>query len=165
MKRTASGTPIPQELISFLGSGVSVMVGTRSAALVPELVRAWGPCVSRDGRIISVSVAMAGSARTLDNLRDNGRIAATFAFPLNARAVQLWGRCTATRRAHVRDLSEVRKHREAFLAMNEKIGVPRPFVEALWQRELGGSPEMMTIRFVAEQFFNQTPGPGAGSPL
>lgn len=157
--------PIPPELVSFLESGVSVMVGTRSAALVPELMRAWGPSVSPDGRVISLSVAMAGSARTLDNLRDNGRIAATFAFPVTGRAVQLWGRCTGMRRAQRRDLSEVQTHHDAFAAMNGKIGVPRPFVEALWQRELAESPAMMTIRFVAEQFFNQTPGPGAGSPL
>jgi hypothetical protein len=157
--------PIPSELISFLESGASVMVGTRSAALVPELIRAWGPRVRRDRRSISLSVAMAGSARTLDNLRDNARIAATFALPATASAVQLWGRCTGTRRALRRDLSEVQKHRDLFLAMNAKIGVPRPFVEALWQRELAESPVMMTIRFVAEQFFNQTPGPAAGSPL
>jgi len=43
--------------------------------------------------------------------------------------------------------------------------VPRPFIEALWRRELAGSPDMVKIRFVAERIFNQTPGPGAGSPL
>ena len=49
--------------------------------------------------------------------------------------------------------------------MNKGIGVPLPFIEALWRRELAGSPVMVKIRFVAEQVFNQTPGPDAGSPL
>jgi hypothetical protein len=165
VQRTAAGTSIPPELKAFLESGVSVLVGTRSQALVPELVRAWGPRVSRDRRSVSVCIAMAGSARTLDNLRDNGRVAATFAFPVTARAMQLWGRCTGTGPAQRQDLSEVQKHRAAFVDLNERIGVPRPFVEALWQRELAGSPAMVKIQFVAEQFFDQTPGPGAGSPL
>src|SRR5262249_26481326 len=141
------------------------MVGTRDADLVPELIRAWGPRISRDRRSVSLCVARAGSARTLTNLRDNGRLAVTCALPLDSNAIQLWGRCLGTSRATRHDLSAVRPHREAFPRMTQTIGVPRPFVEALWRRELAGSPTMVSIRFVAEQVFNQTPGPDAGSPL
>jgi hypothetical protein len=157
--------PLSAELQTFLERGASVMVGTRDADLVPELVRAWGPRVSRDRRSISLCVAMAGSARTLANLRDNGRLAVTCALPINSNAIQLWGRCTGTARANRRDLSAVEAHRDAFARVNEGLGVPRPFIEALWQRELAGSPAMVRVRFVAEQVFNQTPGPDAGSPL
>src|SRR5262249_36968179 len=145
--------------------GVSVMVGTRDPELVPELVRAWGPRVSGDRKTVSVCVAKAVSARTLDNLRDNGRVAVTFAFPGDSHAIQVWDRCIGTAQARRQDLAAVQEHRDAFARVNEGIGVPRPFIGALWQRELAGSPEMITIRFVAEQVFNQTPGPGAGSPL
>jgi hypothetical protein len=141
------------------------MVGTCDAELVPELIRAWGPRVSRDRKSISLCVAKAGSARTLENLRDNGRLAVTGALPLDSSALQLWGRCLATAPASRRDLSAVEAHRDLFARVNESLGVPRPFIEALWGRELAGSPAMVKIRFVAEQVFNQTPGPGAGSRL
>lgn len=110
-------------------------------------------------------VAAAGSAKTLDNLKDNGRLAVTFALPANSRAIQLWGRVVTTARATGQDLSAVQEHREAFARINEVIGVPRPFIESMWRRELTKSQAMVRIRFVAEQLFDQTPGPGAGSPL
>src|SRR5262249_29284955 len=144
---------------------VSLMVGTRDAALVPELIRAWGPRISRDRGSISLCVARAGSARTVANLRDNGRLAVTCALPLDSHAVQVWGRCLGTTAASRQDLLAVETHRDAFARANQSIGVPGPFIEALWQRELAGSPDMVRIRFVAEQIFNQTPGPGAGSRL
>jgi hypothetical protein len=156
---------ITVELKAFLERGASVMVGTRDAACVPELVRAWGPRVSRDRRSVSVCIAMAVGARTLANLRDNGRLAVTFALPANSNAIQMWGRCIGTRDAQRQDLTAVQEHRDAFARANEGLGVPRTFTEALWQRELAGSPVMRTIRFAAEQIFNQTPGPDAGSRL
>jgi hypothetical protein len=157
--------PLTADLEAFLERGASVMVGTRDSELVPELVRAWGPRISRDRKSASVCVAMAASARTLENLRDNGRLAVTCALPLNSNAIQLWGRCIGTRKAQRQDLSAVETHRDVFARVNADLGLPRSFIEALWQRELAGSPAMVTIRFVAEQIFNQTPGPDAGSPL
>lgn len=161
----ASARPVPPEVQAFLERGASVMVGTRDSALVPELVRAWGPRVSRDRRSVSVCVAMAVSARTLANLRDNGRLAVTFALPADSHAIQVWGHCLGTGSPQGQDLSAVEAHRDMFARLNESLGVPRVFIDALWQRELAGSPAMVRIRFAAEQIFNQTPGPGAGSPL
>src|SRR5215471_8184200 len=141
------------------------MLGTRDAALVPELVRAWGPRVSRDRTSVNLCVATAVSARTIGNLEENGRVAVTFASPGNSSAIQMWGRCSKTGPARRQDLTAVEAHRAAFVELNKGLGVPRAFIEALWQHELAGSPRMVTIRFVAEQIFNQTPGPDAGLRL
>jgi hypothetical protein len=92
-------------------------------------------------------------------------VAVTFALPANSNAIQVWGRCIGTGRPHRNDLTAVQSHRHAFAEVNKGIGVPPPLINALWQRELAGSPAMVRIRFVAEQIFNQTPGPDAGSPL
>ena len=165
MARPDSAIPIPRELEALIERGASLMVGTRDSENVPELVRAWGPRVSRDRTHISVCVALAAGGRTLENLRDNARVAVTFALPANSNAMQVWGRCIGTRRAQRDDLSAVQQHRETFARVNKDIGVPPAFIEALWQRELAGSPVMVRIRFVAERVFNQTPGPDAGSPL
>ena len=141
------------------------MVGTRDSEMVPELVRAWGPRVSRDRKQVSVCIAMAAGAKTLGNLQDNARLAVTFALPANSNAMQVWGRCVGTAQPQQDDLDAVQQHRDAFAEVNRALGVPLPFVNALWQRELAGSPAMVRIQFVAEQIFNQTPGPDAGSPL
>jgi hypothetical protein len=163
--RAEPAKPLPEDVKAFIERGASVMVGTRDSELVPELVRAWGPRISVDRTGVSVCVAMAAGARTIVNLRDNGRVAVTFALPADSHAIQLWGRCIGTGRPRRDDLTAVQQHRNAFARLNAGLGVPLAFVEALWQRELAGSPDMVTIRFVVEQIFNQTPGPGAGSPL
>ena len=92
-------------------------------------------------------------------------MAVAFALPANSSAIQVWGRCIETGPAQRDDLAAVQQHRDTFARVNTDLGVPPPFIEALWQRELAGSPGMVSIRFVAEQIFNQTPGPDAGSPL
>jgi hypothetical protein len=163
--RADPAIPIPSELKALIEQGASVMVGTRDSELVPELVRAWGPRVSRDRKHVSVCVAMAAGVKTLGNLRDNARVAVTFALPANSNAIQVWGRCIGIGPLHRDDLTAVQQHRDTFAQVNKGIGVPLPFIESLWQRELAGSPVMVRIRFVAEQIFNQTPGPDAGSPL
>src|SRR5262249_32518980 len=141
--------PIPLELQALIERGASVMMGTRDSELVPELVRAWGPRVSQDRKHVSVCVAMAAGVKTLENLRDNARVAVTFALPVNSSAIQVWGRCIATGRPHRDDLTAVRQHRETFVRVNEGIGVPPAFIEALWQRELAGSSGMVRVRFAA----------------
>lgn len=161
----AGAISIPPELKALIEQGASVMLGTRDSELVPELVRAWGPRVSRDRKHVSVCVVMAAGVKTIGNLRDNARVAVAFALPANSNAMQMWGRCIGIGRAHRDDLTAVQQHRDTFARVNEGIGVPLPFIEALWQRELAGSPGMVRIRIVAEQIFNQTPGPDAGSPL
>jgi pyridoxamine 5'-phosphate oxidase-like protein len=163
--RAEPAVSLPEDVKAFIERGVSVMVGTRDAELVPELVRAWGPRISGDRKHVSVCVAMAAGAKTVGNLKDNNRLAVTFASPADSNAIQLWGRCTGTGRPHRDDLSAVQQHRDAFARVNTGLGAPLAFIEALWQRELAGSPDMVTIRFVVERIFNQTPGPDAGSPL
>src|SRR5262245_18471572 len=125
------------------------MLGTRDAALAPELVRAWGPRVSRDRTSVRLCVARAVSVRTLENLLDNGRVAATFASPGNSNAIQMWGRCIRTGPARRQDLAAVEAHRDAFVELNQGLGIPRAFIEALWQRELAGSQQMVTVHSVA----------------
>src|SRR5579862_3050294 len=164
MKAPNGTARIDDELKAFLESGPSVIVGTRDVRLAPEITRAWGPRVSEDRRSVSVCVPLATSAKTLDNLADNGRIALACALPTTVKSVQLKGTCIETSEPDAADLAAVEEHREVFAARNERIGVPRHMVETLWRRELETSPVLVKIRFVPEQAFDQTPGPDAGSP-
>jgi len=156
---------IDDSLRSFLDSGVSLVIGTRDAALVPEIVRAWGPRVSDDPRSVTVCVPLATSGKARENLDQNGRIAATASLPTTYRTFQLKGRVIRISEPEAADLAAVNRHRDAFGRVNRQIGVPREQVEAFWKRELVSSPSLVAVRFVVEAIFDQTPGPSAGARL
>jgi hypothetical protein len=155
---------IDDVLKAFLESGVSVVVGTRDQGLVPEIVRGWGPHVRRDRRGLRISVPEATSVRTRNNLMANGRIAVAFSLPSTYETVQLKGRHLRTTRPSADDRRRMDRHRESFAGLNESLGVPRARSEVFWRRELAGSPLFVTIHFVVDAVFNQTPGPAAGDP-
>jgi hypothetical protein len=165
-KRDARERPvaIDDALKELIESGVSVVVGTRDEGLVPEVVRAWGPQVNRDRRSLRICVPEATSVRTRTNLVGNGRIAVAFSRPSDYETVQLKGHHLRTTTPSAEDLLRVEHHRESFAAVNESLGVPRTRVEAFWRRELSGSVLFVTIHFVVDAIFNQTPGPAAGAP-
>jgi hypothetical protein len=165
VKRARSSISITAELKTFLESGVSVLVGTRDRDLVPEITRAWGLLVSKDGKKISLCVPHATSRKTFDNLAGNGQMTVCCSLPTTYKTVQLKGRCMETADPNRADLAAVERHREAFGRLNERIGFPREHSETFWRRELEASPAMVKLRFVPEQIFDQTPGPDAGSPL
>jgi hypothetical protein len=155
---------IDDALKVFLEGGVSVVVGTRDAGLVPEIVRAWGLHVSRDRRSLRLCVPEATSVRTRTNLLGNGRIAVSCSLPANYETVQLKGRHLRTTRPSADDRRRMDRHRESFAGLNESLGVARARSEVFWRRELAGSPLFVTIHFVVDAVFNQTPGPAAGDP-
>lgn len=165
MKRTGKGAGRLEELRTFLESGVSALVGTRDSALTPEITRAWGVRVGRDGRSVSLCVVESSGQKTVENLQANGQIAAAFCLSNNYRAVQLKGRCAEITEPGEEDWRAIERHRDSFIRSTESIGVPRELGEELWLREVKDSAAMIKIRFIAEEIFDQTPGPEAGSPL
>lgn len=167
MKKKSTEGPvlIPRELKVFLESGISLVVGTRDADLVPEITRAWGLLVAKDRKSLSLCVPVATSRKTIDNLAGNGQMTVCCTLPTSYKTVQLKGQCIRTADPSRADLAVVEKHREAFGRMNNRIGFPRERSEIFWRRELETSPLLLKLRFVPEQIFDQTPGPEAGSPL
>jgi len=165
MRRGGASVPIRAELKAFLESGVSVVVGTRDANLVPEITRAWGLLVSKDWKSITLCVPLATSQKTFDNLTGNGQMAVCCSLPTSYKTVQLKGQCIQTADPNRVDLAAVARHRKAFGDLNKRIGIQHQRSESFWRRELETSPLLVKLRFVPEQIFDQTPGPEAGSPL
>lgn len=164
--RDEAETPvaIDDTLRAFIESGVSLVVGTRDEGLVPEIVRAWGPRVNRDRRSVRLCVPEATSVRTRTNLIGNGRIAVAFSLPSTYETVQLKGRHLRTTKPSAEDLLRVDRHRKSFTDANRSIGVAPARVEAFWRHEIAASPLFVTIDFVVDAIFDQTPGPTAGAP-
>ena len=165
VKRASSSLSINARLKTFLESGVSIVVGTRDADLVPEITRAWGLLVSKDRKSLSFCVPLATSEKTLNNLAGNGQVAVCCSLPTNYKTVQLKGQCIEIVDPGRADLAAVERHRVAFGRLNVSIGFPRERSETFWRRELESSEGLVKLRFVPEQIFDQTPGPDAGSPL
>ena len=133
--------------------------------LVPEITRGWGLLVSKDRKSISLCVPLATSQKTIDNLTGNGQIAVCCSLPTSYKTVQLKGQCIETTDPTPADLTAVERHREAFGRLNARIGFRRQRTETLWRRELVTLPDLVKLRVIPEQVFDQTPGPDAGSHL
>jgi len=150
---------IGSELQQFLESGVSVLAGTRDRILVPEAIRGFGLRVEAQGRELAVFVPRVWGARTLANLRDNGRIAVAAARPADHRSVQVKGALVEVRDGDATDRAAIERYRELLVRDFGAIGYPPRVLHRLnvWPCDV--------VRLRVEALFEQTPGPRAGEPL
>ena len=147
---------IPSAMFELLQTGVSVVVGTRDAALMPECTRAWGIRVGADRRSVTIFLTQTISRQTLLNLKENGRIAISCTRPTDHVACQLKGQVRAIRPADARDRKHSTNWHREFTDELIAIGVPATLCEA-WITE----PAVAVDVDVTDTFL-QTPGPGTG---
>ena len=155
-------TPIDDDLKRFLESGLVVLVATRNDALQPFVTRGWGVLVHDDDRLrVSVCVPRQASARTLAALAANGRSAVSRGDQATFRAAQIKGRSVAVEDASaVTGALERAAEQFALFAENAaKLGVPPHLAQALFTTDL------VSITVIADEIFDQTPGPGAGKKV
>jgi hypothetical protein len=137
----------------------TILVGTRDATLAPEITRGWGPTILPDGHTIDVCVSLSAGAKTLENLRESDEIAVTFHETVTYQTVQLKGRFLDSDELTPQDWEAVERQK-GILSEQAKIhGIPL----SIGLRIL--SSDLVRIRFVVQQAFEQTPGPDAGSSL
>jgi hypothetical protein len=143
----------------LIESDPAVSVGTRSSELVPHAVRAWGPRVSPDRRSVEVFIDRPNAQRCVEDLQDNGRIAACFVHIQTLRSLQLKGRCVEIGDPAAEDWTWIEQHRAAFTNAAASLGFLPALIRNLW------STQVIKLRFVVEEFFDQTPGPNAGKAI
>lgn len=154
-----SGLLVPEDLVEFLESAVSIPFGTRDAQNRPASMRAMGVSVPPDRESILAHLPEATAERTLANLKDNGRVAVTFSRPSDYRSLQIKGRCVEVRPS----TSEERTKQEIYLAgFVEELAIVGMAREASARLTYWPS---VTVRVVIEAMFEQTPGPSAGKVL
>lgn len=137
-------------------SGLSLLLGTRDAALRPACARAFGVKLEPAALSATVFLPEPGSEVTLANLRDNAQIALTFSRGIDHRSLQVKGECFSVRGT----------------SPSERAIQDRYFAEfAAGLRFLGHRPALLervryfpshALSFRIESMFEQTPGPGAG---
>lgn len=147
------------EIAQFAESGISVLVGTRDAALRPEGIRAAGAAADAARGELTVYLPIATAGRTLENLRQNGRIAVTFTRAVDHRSIQLKGQVVEIRPASAEERERIRRYLENLALDWGFVGVPRKATLAMncWPA--------YAVRFQVESVFEQTPGPDAGQRI
>lgn len=149
---------LTDELAQFVEGGISVLVGTRDAAMRPAALRGGAVRVSADRKQLHVMLPAATSARTIANLRDNGRIAVTCSRPSTFRSIQLKGRCVDIHDTPASDRAWLEKYLGEFSADLELVGLPAGVTGrvTVWPA--------ITVTMTIESMFDQAPGPEAGRP-
>jgi len=150
---------LPPSMVDLLQTGVSVVVGTRDAALMPECTRAWGIRIGEDRRTVTIFLTEAISPQTLKNLRENGLVAVSCTRPTDHVACQLKGRVRNIRPADQRDRKRSRDWHREFVEEIVAIGVPAETGQA-WITE----PDL-AVEIDVTDVFQQTPGPGTGEKI
>ncbi len=151
-------TSIPSELVAFLESGISILVGSRDAHLRPEFARGIGARIHPGGGELTVWIPSTTAERTLANVRDNGRLAVCFA-AIDHRSFQFKGRTIEVRDAHPDERASLERYRAAIAQHWGQVGMP----PRLTHRMIVWPAQALTLQI--ESVFQQTPGPGAGAAL
>ena len=150
---------ISADLVPFIESGVSILIGTRDANLVSECSRGLGARVEPGNAEITTFVSEPIAGRTLENVAGNHRIAVCFTRPIDHYSIQVKGRVLEVREASADELELVDRYRGAVARTLAEIGLPTRFTMRIASRPC------WAVRFSAESMFVQTPGPGAGDPM
>jgi len=153
--------PLDADHAAFIQGGVSVIVATRNAEQVADVVRGCGCRVSRDRRRVTVLVEPSRAGTLLDDIAANGMIAVVFSQPSTHRTIQLKGRDARVVKVNAADRAIAARHLRDWSEDLCRIGYTPEFANAV----RGAAPRLAAIAFTPSAAFQQTPGPGAGQPI
>lgn len=158
---TDTAEPLDARHAEFIQGPVSVIVASRNADLVADVVRGCGCRVSQDRRQVTILVEPGRASSLLEDVAANGMIAVVFSQPSTHQTIQLKGTDARVARVTAADRAAVRQHLREWSADLARIGFEPPLSAALH----GGTGQLAAIRFTPTAAFQQTPGPAAGQPL
>jgi len=146
------------ETVTLLESGCALIVAAVNTDGAPRAARGWGLAVvgSDEVRLI----LQGDDPVTEEYLLASRRIAITAASVITLHSIQCKGEVLAVEAVTDSDRERVTQYCDAFYRdVGESDGVPRELLERM-------TPETYVACNVrVHECFNQTPGPGAGSPL
>ncbi|HVE53744.1 MAG TPA: hypothetical protein VNB23_10230 [Ramlibacter sp.] len=153
---------LPADFLAMMARGVSVIVGSRDAALRPSVMRGVGSRVEQDGREITVYLSRPQSRQLVQDLAATGHIAVVFSEPSTHRTLQLKASRVEMRNADDGDVPVLERYLRSMEHEVQKAGFGLPLARAMLAHSL---EDVVAVRFTPEQAFDQTPGPRAGTAL
>ncbi len=160
-QRTAGRVLLPDEVLEFIQSGVSVIVGVVGPDGRAQAGRALATRVVPGGAI-RLMYPTDGNAAITTAAQTGGPIAVTFSAPLSHRTIQLKSGSSRAEALEPEDRISVERQIDAFAAVLRAIGFPPPFVKSFCDNR---SKHIGVLSLVPQAAFEQTPGPGAGREL
>ncbi len=151
---------LSSDLVTLLESGCGLIIATTGVDGTPRADRAWGvDILDPDTGRVRVLVGSTDE-ETLANLVERGHLAVTGTNILTLESAQLKGRVVSVEPVATDGRERVTRYCDDFFAAVAEVDdVPRHLMERLVPREL------VACVVEADQVFDQTPGPGAGSLL
>ena len=153
---------LTDEICEFVTGGVSILLASRNAALMPSVARATG-CRALRGECealrLVISAAQAG--QLLEDVRESGMISATFTLPKTHRTLQFKGNDARLAPLDDHDRAAIESYRKAFAAVIWPLGFAERFARAF----LATPADEVVIEFTPAEAFQQTPGPAAGARI
>src|SRR5262245_33880310 len=152
---------IPERVVEVLHGPAVMMVGTRDAELRPAHTVVIGAVVHDDRETLTFFVPESRSAKVLEHLRDNGKVALAFGL-MSHEAYQVKGAYLSSRPTDDHDIAIQDTYRSKMLEASRQIfpvEIAKPLVLGFRYRP------GVAITFRVEEVFLQTPGPGAGSKM
>jgi hypothetical protein len=158
---TGCRAALSDEIVAFIESGVSIVVGVVGPAGRALSGRALAARLMQDATI-RVIYPEAGNFAVTASAQSGGPIAVTFSAPLSHRTLQIKGFSSRLEDLEPDDMASVRQQGEAFAAILVAVGHSPAFVQAFSDYL---SSALRVLSFPADEAFEQTPGPGAGRSL
>jgi hypothetical protein len=160
--RLAEQLHLPDEVLDFIQSGVSVIVGVVGADGRAQAGRALATRIVPGGTIRLMYPEEGNAAITHSAQSRGGPIAVTFSAPISHRTIQLKAASSRLERLEPEDRISVDAQVDAFAGVLRALGFPSPFIQSFCANR---SRSISVISFVPDAAFEQTPGPGAGREL
>ncbi|RYY81227.1 MAG: hypothetical protein EOO24_42515 [Comamonadaceae bacterium] len=157
-----TATGLSPDLLAMMERGVSVIVGSRDAALRPSIMRALGSCIEDGGRKVTVFVSRRQSRQLVQDIAATGHVAAVFSEPSTHRTVQVKARRALLRSATADDGPLLARYLASMEHEIQQVGFAPRLTRAMLAHTL---EDLVAISFEPEVAFDQTPGPRAGTRL
>ncbi|TFL16840.1 hypothetical protein [Jannaschia formosa] len=156
----APGT-LPPHLRAFLQSGAHPILGTRGADGRPLVGSGTAARVEADGTV-RVLAQRLGNGPLLEALAAGAAIAATFSHPRDHRSIQLKARAVTVTPARPDDATEAARQVAVLTDYLLRLGYEPAQARGISAFD---ADDLVSVEFLPEQVFTQTPGPGAGTEL
>jgi hypothetical protein len=152
---------LPDEVLDFIQSGVSVIVGVVGPDGRAKAGRGLAARVVAGGAIRLMYPAEGNEAITT-SAQSGGPIAVTFSAPISHRTLQLKAGASQIEQLGPEDWISLGAQMDAFAGVLRAIGFPPPFVQSFCDNR---SASICVLSLVPQAAYEQTPGPGAGREL
>jgi len=150
---------LSEQTKDFLESGCALIVATVSSSGEPFATRGWGMFVLDDAGRVRMLLDDTDT-HALDDLHDSGRVAITAAHVPTLHSLQMKGRFVRAEPATDRDRQKAEDYCDNFFTDIERTdGQDRRLLERMVPNGY------VACELVIEEFYDQTPGPGAGASV